>query len=197
MDAKEQAAGEKRVRQLLIEPLTARGLKKPKGFTSQADFDAMVNKTLCPKLAYMSDLNLGALEDQIAAHPEGRDRDQMPIPNKILAFAADIQEPGDEASPLMLAVFAAQLGQDALASDWAPELRRFLKKKRKWPKADEVALIKQEAQSALRRLHDIQQREASDRVVMTEELNWRDMRSAAKHKCEEIRALALAERSEA
>ncbi len=190
MRAREQKAGEKRVMDLLVRPLLERGLSKPKGFSKQVDFEAMVEKSLCPKLAYMTEINLRALEEQIAAHPEGRDRDQMPIPNKILSMAANIQEPGDEASPLLLAVFAAQLGSDALAGGWAPELRRFLKRERKWPRANEVALIKADAEVAWRRVQDIQARSGAGQTVPEVEQRWLASREAAKRKCEEIRVLA-------
>jgi hypothetical protein len=190
MDAREQAEGEKRVRQLLIEPLLERGLSRPKGI-KVADFEKIVEKTICPKLAYMTPANLSALEFQIAAHPEGKERDQMPIPNKILAMAADIQEPGDEASPLLLAVFAAQLGADAIANGWAPELRRWLKKERKWPKSNAVGLIKEEASAAHRRVQDIEARRRAGEDISKPDDFWVASREAAQQKCEQIRALAL------
>ncbi|AUQ89384.1 MULTISPECIES: hypothetical protein [Phaeobacter] len=191
MDSAEQANGEKRVRAVLIEPLLARGLAKPKGFTKQAEFDAMVAKVLCPKLAYMSELNLAALEEEVAANPKGRGRDQIMIPNEILERAAKIQPPDAEASPLMRAVFAAALGRDAMAGNWGPELLRFLKKKRSWPKPEDVKIIKSEAETALRKLGDLERRIADGRMVSDADLSWRASREAAQVKCEEIRALVL------
>ncbi|MCG7520859.1 hypothetical protein [Ruegeria sp. Ofav3-42] len=192
MDSAEQARGEKQVMDLLIEPLLARGLGKPRGFTKQADFQLMVAKTLCPKLAYMTPVNLAALEEQIAANPDGKGKDQMPIPNEILRQAADIQEPGDEASPLLRAVFAASLGADALAGDWAPELRRHLKKvNRKWPVAREVDDIKRAAYQARAKADDIRARQNAGEFVSDSEVQWLASRDAARRKCEAIRSLAL------
>jgi hypothetical protein len=173
----------------LIETLLARGLAKPKGFTKQSDFDAMVAKVLCPKLAYMSDLNLAALEAEVAANPVGKGSDQMVIPNQILERAANIQPPGDEASPLMRAVFAAALGRDALAGNWGPELLRFLRKKRSWPKPPNVAEIKAQALTAMGRTEDIYRQQAAGQPVSEADLSWSASRQAAQEKCEHIRKL--------
>lgn len=191
MDSAEQADGEKRVKALLINPLLARGLKRPKGFTKVADFDAVVAKVLCPKLAYMSELNLAALEEEVAANPDGKGRDQLPIPNKILERAATIQPPSDEASPLLRAVFAEQLGRDAMAEGWGPELRRFIKKRRIWPKQQNVTEVKKEAEAAWRRVADIQQRTADGKFVSDADRSWLASREAAQMKCEDIRALVF------
>ncbi|QBR35740.1 hypothetical protein ETW23_05880 [Leisingera sp. NJS201] len=189
MDSAEQANGEKRVKALLIEPLLARGLAKPKGFTKQADFDAMVAKVLCPKLAYMTELSLAALEEEVAANPKGKGRDQMMIPNEILERAAKIQPPAAEASPLMRAVFAAALGRDAMAGNWGPELLRFLRKNRAWPTALNIQGIKAESESALRKVEDIRQRQTSGRLVSDADLQWIASRDAAQKKCEAIQAI--------
>ncbi len=186
MDAEQQAAGEKRVWEHLIDPLLGKGLARPKGFAKVADFEVMVAKVLCPKLAYMSALNLAALEEQISANPVGKNRDQMPIPNDILRDAAKIQSPDAGASPLVRAVFSAGLGRDAMAGDWGPELRRFLLKKRKWPSALDVQTIKQEAETALKRLADIEARKVSGAVVSEADQTWAASRAAALETCREI-----------
>ncbi|MEX5515701.1 hypothetical protein [Pseudophaeobacter sp. 1A09344] len=189
MDSAEQANGEKRVRAVLVEPLLARGLAKPKGFTKQSDFDGMVAKVLCPKLAYMSELNLAALEEEVAANPKGKGRDQMMIPNEILERAAKIQPPADEASPLMRGVFAAALGRDAMADGWGPELLRFLRKHREWPKSRDVGGIKSEAEAALRKSDAINRRQQSGQPVSNQDRAWLAGRNKAQRKCEEITAL--------
>ncbi|MBT3142902.1 hypothetical protein KL867_17675 [Ruegeria litorea] len=186
MDAEQQAAGEKRVMEYLIDPLLGKGLARPKGFTKVTDFEAMVAKVLCPKLAYMSALNLAALEEQISANPVGKNKDQMPIPNDILRDAAKIQSPDAGASPLVRAVFAAALGRDAMAGNWGPELRRFLRNRRKWPTAVDVQTIKQESETALKRLADIEGRNASGSVVSQADLTWVASRAAALETCREI-----------
>lgn len=195
MDSAEQRQGEKRVMDLLIRPLLDRGLGRPRNFAKKADFDAVVEKVLCPKLAYMTPDNLKALEFQIAAHPDGKAKDQLPIPNVILQEAADIQPPGDEASPLLLAVFAAQLGFDALANDWAPELRWFLKKERRWPKSQNVDDIKRKAHEARSKVADIRTRSDQGGVVSDHDLRWVEAREKAARICEEIRALTMGDRT--
>ncbi|MBL3598085.1 hypothetical protein JMM63_21485, partial [Rhodovulum sulfidophilum] len=79
MDAREQAEGEKRVRDLLVEPLLRRGLVKP-GAMTKAQFEEML-ADLAKRLAYMSGPNLAALEEMAAAQPGGKDRDRFPIAN--------------------------------------------------------------------------------------------------------------------
>jgi len=185
-----QDRGEKQGMAVLIDTVLTRGLGKPRGFTKQADFDVMVAKTLCPKLAYMTPVNLAALEEQIGANPDGKGKDQLPIPNEILRQAAEIQEPGDEASPLLRAVFSAALGFDALAGDWAPELRRFLKKNRRWPGARDVDDIKRAAHEARGKADDIRLRRDGGEFVSDTEDRWLSSRDEAQRKCEQIRALS-------
>ena len=105
-------------------------------------FEAMLTE-LCAKLAYMSDLNLAALEEDAASMAGGKQRDRFPVGQRILERAAQVQPPRDDASPLSRAVFANQLGLDALASGWAPELLAELRGTRRWPGAWTVKTIKQ------------------------------------------------------
>jgi len=116
MDSTEQASGEKRVREVLVEPLLCRGLAKPSSLTKD-QFEAMIDD-LCKRLAYMTGESLAALEEVVASNPGGKDKDRLPIANAILGWAAQIQPPGDDASPLIRAVFANALGADALAGGW-------------------------------------------------------------------------------
>lgn len=190
MDDAEQKQGERRVRVLLIEHLLGLGLGRPRGFTKQADFEAMVDRVLCPRLAYMTELNLSALATEIAAQPAGKARDQMPIPAHILERAAVIQPPGDEASPLIRAVFAAALGADALEQGWAPELLRALKKDRRWPRAERVQQVKREAGEMMAKADDIRARLADGSGVHDHEKAFLAARDAAAVKCRRIHDLA-------
>ncbi|OLS45956.1 hypothetical protein BV509_17405 [Rhodovulum sulfidophilum] len=149
MDAKEQAEGEKRVRDLLIGPLLRRGLVKP-GAMTKAQFEEML-ADLAKRLAYMSAPNLAALEEMAAAAPGGKDRDRFPIANAILKAATQIQPPADDASPLIRAVFAHAVGRQALAEGWAPELLDDLRHNRRWPGGYALGQIRQAAGEALRR----------------------------------------------
>lgn len=182
----EQAEGEKRVMQMLVEPLKRRGLAKPTALTV-AGFDEMI-RDMCARLAYMTEVNLAALEEQVAANPGGKDRDRFPIANLILSWAADIQPPGDSASPLIRAVFAHQLGRDALQEGWAPELLADLRKSRRWPGGWALKSIREGAGDAVRRLRDLDARLSRGEDLTPAERDWRDRRIAAVRRCQEIEA---------
>lgn len=184
MDSAEQAAGEKRVKSVLIEPLLRRGLAKPTSLT-RAQFDDMV-QDLCARLAYMTDGNLMALEEQAAANAGGKERDRFPIGQRILEWAGHIQPPGDDASPLIRAVFANQLGLDALADGWAPELLAELRGSRRWPGAWQVKSIKDKADSAIRQMRDLDARLARGAALDHAEDLWRSRRLEAVAKCRRI-----------
>lgn len=191
MDMAEQAAGEKRVRGALIDPLMRRGLMRPAGMKVEA-FEAMLAE-LCAKLAYMSDLNLAALEEDAATMAGGKDKDRFPVGQRILERAGQIQPPGDDASPLIRAVFANQLGADALAGGWAPELLADLRQSRRWPGAFVVKTIKDRADDPLRRMRDIEMRRSRGDVLTAAEDDWRSRRMAAMDRCRRIAELGRAE----
>lgn len=188
MDAQEQAEGEKRVQAVLIDGLLRRGLAKP-GHVTAAQFADML-EGLRAKLAYMTAENLAALEEAVASMPAGKDRDRFPIANTILDQAAQIQPPGDDASPLIRAVFAHELGLSAINEGWAPELLREVRKVRKWPGPYQVRSIRDAAQEALRRNTLIGERLSYGERLTPEESDWHGRRRAALEKCRAIRALA-------
>lgn len=191
MDSAEQATGEKRVKGVLIDPLMRRGLAKPTSLT-KAQFGDMV-EDLCARLAYMTDGNLMALEEQVAANAGGRDKDRFPIGQRILEWAAQIQPPGDDASPLIRAVFANQLGLDALAEGWAPELLVELRVSRRWPGSWAVKSIKDKADSAIRQMRDLDAKLARGDALTQDEAAWRDRRARAIAKCRQISSLGRGE----
>lgn len=196
MDSHEQASGEKRVRQVLVDPLIRRGLAKPSSLT-KLQFEDMVSD-LCSRLAYMSEANLMALEEQVASNPGGKDKDRMPIAQRILEWAALIQPPGDDASPLFRAVFASQLGLDALSAGWAPELLAQLRKPpRCWPNAWVVKTVKEAADPAVRQLRDIEARLARGAEINPSEEQWRARRLATIAKCQQIADMAKGKEGEA
>lgn len=184
MDSAGQAAGEKRVRTILIDGLLQRGLAKPGSLTKE-QFEAMIGG-LCAKLAYMTEINLAALEEECAANPGGRDKDRFPIANDILARAGRIQPPADDASPLIRAVFAAQLGRDALIGGWAPELLADLRQHRRWPGAFAVTQLKEQARDAIRRLEELDRVLSRGDDLRPEEARWREHRRAALARCQSI-----------
>lgn len=184
MNGDEQAQGEKCVMRLLVEPLKKRGLAKPTTLTV-AGFEEMV-RDMCARLAYMSEASLMALEEQVAANPGGKDRDRFPISNLILGWAADIQPPGDGASPLIRAVFAHACGQAALAEGWAPELLAELRKTRRWPGWWVLKTIRDAAARSVQRLQDLDARLAREGELAPADREWRDQRIAALQRCREI-----------
>lgn len=184
MNSEDQAQGEKRVMRLLVEPLKLRGLAKPAALTVSG-FEDMIGD-MCARLAYMSEGSLMALEEQVAANPGGKDRDRFPIANAILGWAAEIQPPGDGASPLIRAVFTHACGQGALAEGWAPELLAELRKTRRWPGAWTLKTIREGASSASRRLQDLDYRLAREGELGRADQEWRDQRIAANQRCRDI-----------
>lgn len=187
MDSVEQAEGEKRVMRVLVEPLKMRGLAKPSTLTV-AGFEETI-QGMCKKLAYMSEASLAALEEQVAANPGGKDRDRFPIANQILSWAADIQPPGDSASPLIRAVFAHQIGRTALEEGWAPELLADLRKNRRWPNNWTLKMVREGAERSVGRLRDLEARLVRGEVLSEAEAGWRDGRVSALRRCAEISAM--------
>ncbi|MFB9223265.1 hypothetical protein [Paracoccus cavernae] len=181
MNSEEQAQGEKRVMQLLVDPLRRRGLAK-RAVLTVAAFEAEVDN-LCQRLAYMSDASLMALEEHAAARPSGKERDRFPVGNEILNWAADIQPPSDSASPLICAVFAHACGQSAISEGWAPELLQHLRKNRSWPSNWTLSTIRDGAARDVRRLQDLEGRLAREGELAPPERDWRERRIAALDRC--------------
>lgn len=191
MDSAAQADGEKRVQRFLIEPLQRRGLAKPSTLT-KALFEDMV-KDLCARLAYMTDQNLQALEDQCAGNAGGKGKDRFPIANHILDWAGQIQSPDGDGSPLVRAVFSQALGLDALAQGWAPELLGELKQSRRWPNSFVVKRICDRADGAIRQMRSIEDRMARGGDVPANELDWRNRRLAINRRCQAIADLGASQ----
>lgn len=194
MDSAAQADGEKRVKRFLIEPLQRRGLAKPSTLT-KALFDDMV-KDLCARLAYMTEQNLQALEEQCAGNAGGKAKDRFPIANHILDWAGQIQSPEGDGSPLVRAVFSHPLGQDALAQGWAPELLGEVKQSRRFPNSFVATRVRDRAAGAVRQMQNIEDRLARSGEVPAPEAAWRDRRLAVIRRCQAIADLASNQGSE-
>ncbi|ANP35948.1 hypothetical protein JL2886_01026 [Phaeobacter gallaeciensis] len=184
MDMKEQAAGEKRVQVHLIDRLVRLGLVKPSGMTV-AQFDVMLEEVR-GKLAYMTELNLQALAEHVGNLAGGKNRDRFPIAAKILKWAADIQPPTDDASPLLRAVFAGELGRAAMAEDFGPELLVHVRRSRAWPKGHDMRFIRERAADARRRIAMIEENEGRGRSPSDEDERLRAGRARAAEKCRQI-----------
>ncbi|MCA0848323.1 hypothetical protein [Salipiger thiooxidans] len=152
------------------------------------EFDAMLD-SLCAKLAYMSEPNLGALEEVAAGMASGKSRDRFPIAQRILERAGDIQRPPDDASPLIRAVFAHGLGQDAIAQGWAPELLFELRRMRLWPNDYLISQCKTKAEPHVRRLAQLRDWFEAGRALSSDEEAFMQRRQSALEKCRQIAAL--------
>lgn len=188
MDRVEQADGEKRVMRVLIGPLKLRGFTKPVGQT-KAEFQDMLDG-LCAKLAYMSETNLAALEEDAATLAGGKEKDRFPIADRILERARLFQEPPSDASPLIRALFASPLGASALDGGWAPELLAHVKKNRRWPGEYAVSQIKQQADDAMRKMTNLEDALARGDLLRSGEEEWHARRQAKLEQCRNIAALA-------
>lgn len=169
---------------LLVDPLRRRGLARPTTL-NRSEFDAMISD-MCAKLAYMTDLNLSALEEQAANNPGGKSKDRFPIANAILEWAADIQAPDGGPSPLVRAVFSHQVGADALAGGWGPELLRHLKRTRRWPGAYALSQVQADARDAVRRLERLEGLAVRGASMTPDEATWMERRRRALGVCRDI-----------
>jgi hypothetical protein len=188
VDSKSQALGEKRVREVLIEPLVRLGLAKPSTLT-KVQFEAM-QKEICAKLAHMTALNLTALADQVAGNPGGKDRDRFPIATTILSWAAQMQPPSDDGSPLVRAVFAASIGQEAIRDGWSPELLFRVKRDRRWPNKFVVSEVMSSGVRNAEKYHELSAAEDRGEPLSDDHLDWLERRRMSLKKCAEIAALA-------
>ncbi|NIZ09296.1 hypothetical protein [Pseudooceanicola sp. HF7] len=187
MDSAEQAEGQKRVQRVLVEPLQRRGLVKPGAMTKDQFADML--RDLCARLAYMAEPNLAALEEEAAGLASGKARDRFPIAQRILERAAEIQPPGDDASPLIRAVFANPVGRDALDGGWAPELLVELRRSRRWPGGYTLSQVRASADPAVRRLASLQGVIDRGQGLSSEESTWLQRRLDAVEKCRRIAAM--------
>lgn len=190
MDSREQSAGEKQVRDVLVRPLLRRGLMRPAG-QSKDQFADMIDD-ICARLAYMSAVGLAALEEQCAANPGGKASDRFPIGTEVLKWAAVIEPPSDSASPLIRAVFAAAVGVEAIEQGHAPELLVWLRKHRRWPSAFVISQVRSVAAGPVRDLARIEEALARGEEITEAQASFRARRRMQVEKCREIAALARA-----
>ena len=190
MDEKAQREGERRVQQVLIDPLEDLGLAKPSTMV-KAQFEEMKRK-LCQKLAYMTTEGLVELRGWCEDHPGGKDGDRFPIALKILKKAPEIEVPDTGPSPLILRIFRSDLGREALAKGYAPELLAYVRKAREWPGMWTLSKIKDEADNPARRLADVEMRMARGDEMSPDDLQFRNLRRAALRNCEAISEQAQA-----
>lgn len=189
MDAKDQAAGERKVREMLIDPLLRRGLMKPKGMPT-AQFNDMLDD-ICARLAYMSNTGLAALEEHCAEQPGGSESDRFPMGKRVLDWAGQIEPPPDSDSALIRAIFAHETGARALAEGWAPELLRHVRRKRLWPAPFVQTKLRDDARRDIRDYSDIEAALARGEEISPEQAAFRARRKAALDRCAEIARMGV------
>lgn len=184
MSGNDQDAGEKRVRELLVEPLLDRGLIRPSGMTIEA-FEKMCTK-LCQKLWYMSDLNLSATEEEVAKLPGGANADRFPIANIILEKAADIQPPTENNSNLIRAFFAHEKGRTAVEESYGPEILKWLLKNRRWPSDLTITKAREASSDHISRQKSIERRMADGQEISPDDEMFRGARMDRQRRCEAL-----------
>jgi hypothetical protein len=193
MDAEQQAAGEKRVREHLIDPLLGLGLARPSKLRVAA-FETML-KTLAQALAYMGEADLVVLRERAARSPGGKDRDQFPLALHILDWAKDVKAPdtGGDASPYVGRVMASRDGAMALEKGYAPEFLTHVKANRGvWPKAWTISKIRDAADDARRRYDDLQWKANRGDELSQEDRQFIAKRSAAIAECRRLAEVGAA-----
>ncbi|MCL4065328.1 hypothetical protein M3484_01895 [Pseudomonas sp. GX19020] len=149
MESDALKAGKERVRKHLIEPLTARGLKRAGGSTV-AQHEATM-EGLAARLAYMSSENLGALADVVERHGQGKHKDRWPSEVVICNWARQLQEPPPSDSRFVTTYLRSRVGRQALAEGWAVELYLSIKKFGQPPNGFVIRTLKEEADASKRR----------------------------------------------
>lgn len=102
-----------------------------------------------------------------------------------------IEAPQADASPLIRKVFAARLGEAALAQGFAPELMRWLRSNRQWPSSFVVSGIRDGARDNLRRAEDLRATQGRGQELSMADLAWLDARQAEIARCQQARDLGL------
>lgn len=192
MNEAEQKAGEKRVRDHLIDPLLHLGLTKP-GAMRKDQFADML-RHLEQTLAYMGADDLVDLKDRAAEHPGGKERDRFPLAVNILKWAKEVKPPqkGD-ASPFIRRVMASVAGQAALDRGYAPELLDHIRAHRgEWPGAWTLSQLRDRADDVRRRFEDLLMRQERGDELAPDDLNFIAARQARIDECRRVRELGLA-----
>ncbi|GAA4218571.1 hypothetical protein GGQ68_002499 [Sagittula marina] len=184
MDSAAQKAGETRVRQNLIDPLSRLGLLRPSGMKVDA-FEAM-QRELCQRLAYMPETHIEALRETVEDNPAGKSRDRWPAATWILDRAKEISPPSPSASPLMRALFGHAFGQQALEGGWAPELLDHVKKVRRFPTQDQCNYVQQKARDNVDRANRLKRRRDRGEALQEDDGDWLKRRETREQQCREI-----------
>lgn len=155
MDSEALKLGKEAVRQMLIQPLTARGLQRAAGATVAAHEATM--EALAARLAYMTPDNLRALAEVVEMNATGKHRNRWPSEVMICQWARQLQQPPPSDSHLVTTYLRSAAGRRARAEGWLVELYLYLKKMGRPPNEYVIRELKVEADSAMRRRARVQE----------------------------------------
>lgn len=189
MDSDAQKQGEARVKKRLIDPLIRQGLQRPGGMTVSVFQD--MQRELCQKLAYMSELGLDALAEIGAGMAGGSGKDRFPIARALLEQAGRIEPPPDDGSPRIRAVFQHAVGRAAVAGGYAPELLRELKKVSTFANDYMVTMARERAAVNRGRLDQIKRQRAAGGTVSDEDLAFEAARAKADALCKQLSEISV------
>jgi len=156
-----------RVREVLINPLQAAGLRRPKGLTERGHADSLTH--LVGQLDHMTADNLRTLADVVMDHAAlpGAAQGFWPTEVMIKAWAQGLQPRPFRLHRVVVSWLACIEGPKAEAGGWLVPLFRFLRSKHRPPLAGDWHEIRAEADADSRRLSMIADRRA--RGAMTDE----------------------------
>lgn len=136
-----------RVRKLLVEPLQAQGMRKPRSRAAEDHQDFL--DRLERRLAYLGADHLEALAEVVLRNAEGASRNVWPAEASIVNWAAVLEPPPDRDSRLVQSYLASAAGQRAWdeAPSVAVALRRHLRKAGRPPQEFDWIAIRRQAET--------------------------------------------------
>lgn len=161
-----------RVRRLLINPLTATGMRKQSRM-KEPEFAEMLIR-LADKLSYLPDLTLEGLVAWCTKNARGKERNQWPDEVAIVSQAMSLQPPPARSCPYVVSVLRSKAGDRAAEMGYLTEL--YMAARNYGPPFSKLNLqrIAREAQANLAELEKVQS--SVTRGVATLErqqwLNW-------------------------
>ncbi|SDX90045.1 hypothetical protein SAMN05444336_112105 [Albimonas donghaensis] len=132
-DAEKDVPGRTRVREILIRPLEAKGLRRKRGV--KAEDHAKTVERLVGRLAYMTPDGLRALAEVVHRLAGGRARDEWPSEQVVLRFADGIEKAPPASDRLLTSYMGSAAGRVAWGESpfLAAELANFLIRRRRPP----------------------------------------------------------------
>lgn len=162
-DAENDMPGRTRVRELLIKPLEARGLKRKRG--AKADDHAKAVERLVERLAYMTPGGLRALAEVVERLADGPLRNEWPAELTVVRFADGIEKAPPPSDRLLTSYMRSAAGRAAWAESpfLASELARYLVKLRRPPMDSAWPAMRGRAAERAREIGAAERREADGR----------------------------------